>query len=74
MLVSIDMKPALSPFFHWSGIPAKRQALQSPTGEFHQVLLQRTNPKSILDFELLKFAVRSFGVNYELSIPFKKSG
>ena len=65
LLVGVQVKPALTSLHFRPCIPGQAQRLQTATGKFHQVLLQRFDTESVLDRVVMQRAVRAFGANHE---------
>ena len=56
----------------WPAVPGNRQRLEPPVGKLDQVLLHRIEAESVLYLEDRQLAVRSVGLDEELSVLRKK--
>lgn len=67
-LALVEVEPTLAAVFQGTGVPAEGQALQTPPGELHQVLLQGVRSKGVLDLELFDGSRGPFGRDQELAV------
>src|SRR6266853_916298 len=73
LVVRIKMEPALAAGFLRPAVPGKRQRLQSPIGEFDEILLQGIEAERVLDLEHAELAVGPVGLNQEFSVFAKEA-
>jgi len=66
--------PSLTSFFGRAGIPAKGQALVSPSWEWYQVLLQGSDAKYVGDRVVMQFSIRSLCIYNVFPIFHEKAG
>ena len=74
VLPVVEVKPTLPALGSGPGVPAKGQALEPPSRELHQVLLQRVRSEGVLDLEFFDSSRGPFGRNQELAVPAVEPG
>ena len=71
-LVGIEVEPALSALILRPRVPGEAQRLIAAVWKRHEILLQRSDAKSVCDLEVVKPAIRPFRVDEERIPPLIK--
>ena len=74
LLARIQVEPPLAALLLRARIPGDAERLQSPIGEWNQILLQRLDTECVGHLEIRELAVRAIGANVVMAIAREEGG